>query len=138
MFPESLIYGQLSSVTGFKIWSKYSGNFSVGVPQFDITGLLGTELKRLCILGRKYNFPRLVVFLKLQVKYLSSFSDSNLRLHNRINILLLLSSKLVIIFLLSSTSSYILVSRSCLEASQRQSSLSHTTNEEPLSTPLSK
>ena len=27
----------------------------MGIPQFDITGLPGTELKHLCILGRKYN-----------------------------------------------------------------------------------
>ena len=26
---------------GFKIWSKYSETFSVGVPQIDITGLPG-------------------------------------------------------------------------------------------------
>ena len=47
------------------MWSKYFGNFSVGAPHFDITGLPGTELKRLCFLGKKYNFPILVTFLKL-------------------------------------------------------------------------
>ena len=36
-------------MTGFKIWSKYSETFSVSVPQFDITGILGTELKPLCM-----------------------------------------------------------------------------------------
>ena len=50
----------------------------MGVPQLEITGLCGTALKRLFILGKKYNFPRLVAFLKLQVKYLSSFSEVNL------------------------------------------------------------
>ena len=49
----------------FKDVVKYSETFSVGVPQFDITGLPGTALRRLCILGRKYNFQRLVAFLKL-------------------------------------------------------------------------
>ena len=52
-------------MTSVKIWSKYSETFSVGVPEFDITGLPGTELKRLCILWRKYNFPILVALLKL-------------------------------------------------------------------------
>ena len=104
---------------GFKIWSKYYETFSVGVPQFDITGLPDVELKSLCILRRKYNFPRLVAFLKLLVIYLSSFSDIILKLRKQLNILLFLSIKLVRIFSLSLTSSYILVSRSCLEASSR-------------------
>ena len=52
-------------MTGFKIWFKYSGTFSVGVPQFDISGLPGAEFKRLSILRRKCYFPRLVAFLKL-------------------------------------------------------------------------
>ena len=46
----------------------YFESYSVGVPQFVKTGVLGTRLKRLFILGilgRKYNFPRLVFFLKL-------------------------------------------------------------------------
>ena len=46
----------------------YFESYSVGVPQFVKTGVPGTTLKRLFILGilgRKYNFPRLVFFLKL-------------------------------------------------------------------------
>ena len=46
----------------------YYESYSVGVPQFVKTGVHGTKLKRLFILGilgRKYNFPRLVFFLKL-------------------------------------------------------------------------
>ena len=46
----------------------YYERYSVGVPQFVKTGVPGTKLKRLFILGilgRKYNFPRLVFFLKL-------------------------------------------------------------------------
>ena len=45
---------------GLRMESKYSETVSVGVPQLNITGLPGTALKRLCILGRKYYFPRLV------------------------------------------------------------------------------
>ena len=60
----TLIYDQFC-MPGFKMWSKYFEIFSEGVPQFDITGLPGTELKRLYVLGRKYNFPRLVAFSKL-------------------------------------------------------------------------
>ena len=46
----------------------YFESYSVGVPQFVKTGVPGTRLKLLFILGilgRKYNFPRLVFFLKL-------------------------------------------------------------------------
>ena len=46
----------------------YYESYSVGVPQFVKTGVPGTTLKRLFILGilgRKYNFPRLVFLLKL-------------------------------------------------------------------------
>ena len=46
----------------------YIESYSVGVPQFVKTGVPGTMLKRLFvlgILGRKYNFPRLVFLLKL-------------------------------------------------------------------------
>ena len=46
----------------------YFESYSVGVPQFVKTGVSGTRLKRLFIqgiLGRKYNFPRLVFSLKL-------------------------------------------------------------------------
>ena len=45
----------------------YYESYSVGVPQFVKTGVPGTTLKRLFILGslgRKCNFPRLVFFLK--------------------------------------------------------------------------
>ena len=52
-------------MTGFKIRSKCFETFSVSVPQFDITGILGTEFKHLCMLERKYKFPRLAAFLKL-------------------------------------------------------------------------
>ena len=117
--PEFLKYDQPSCMAGFKIWCKYSETFPVVVTQFHITGLPGTELKRLCILERKYNFPRLVAFLKLYIKYLSSFSDIYLQLHERLNILLLFSTKAVRIFPLNLTHSYILVFRSCLEASWR-------------------
>ena len=46
----------------------YIESYSVGVQQFVKTGVPGTMLKRLFILGilgRKYNFPRLVFLLKL-------------------------------------------------------------------------
>ena len=46
----------------------YYESYSVGLPQFVKTDVPGTTLKRffiLGILGRKYNFPRLVFFLKL-------------------------------------------------------------------------
>ena len=46
-------------MAGFKIWSKYSEFFFVGVPQFDITSVLGTKLKRLCILGKKISTAQL-------------------------------------------------------------------------------
>ena len=51
-------------------------SFSVGVPQFDITGLPGTELKSLCILGRKYSFSRLVAFLKMTIQTVKYFDAS--------------------------------------------------------------
>ena len=57
-------YDQPSYTTRFKIWSKYSETFSVGVQQFDITGIPGTEIKCLCILGRTY-INRLVAFVRL-------------------------------------------------------------------------
>ena len=46
----------------------YIESYSVGVQQFVKTGVPGTMLKCLFILGilgRKYNFPRLVFLLKL-------------------------------------------------------------------------
>ena len=46
----------------------YYESYSVGLPQFVKTDVPGTTLKRLFILGilgRKYNFPRLVFLLKL-------------------------------------------------------------------------
>ena len=73
--PVSLIYESPSCITGLRWWSKNSETFSVGVPQFEITGLPGTSYNLLWILGRRYIFPRLVVFLYLYVKCWSSFSD---------------------------------------------------------------
>ena len=61
-----------------------------------------TPLKRLFILYLipipipiSYNSPRLVVFLKVSVKYFSSLSDMYLRLHRRVNVLSLSSHRLV-------------------------------------------
>ena len=39
--PESLIYYQPFCIIGFKIWSRNSEHFSVGLPQLEITGLSG-------------------------------------------------------------------------------------------------
>ena len=56
------------------IWlSINSDTFSVGAPQFEMTGLPGTFDSRLWILGRRYSFPRLQVFLNSKWKYLNSF-----------------------------------------------------------------
>ena len=59
------MYDQLFCITSFKIWSQYSENSFAGVPYFDIAVQPGTAFKFLCILGIKYNFPRLVAFSKL-------------------------------------------------------------------------
>ena len=61
--PESLMYDQLLCMTCFKWWSKNSDAFSVRVPQLDIIGGPGALKSFLQILGRKYNFPKLVAFL---------------------------------------------------------------------------
>ena len=50
-------------ITGLRWWFKNSDAFSVGVLQFDITGIPGTFAKRLCILGKRYSLPGLVTFL---------------------------------------------------------------------------
>ena len=43
--PESLKYDRLLCITGFNWLFKNSETFSVGVPQFEITGLPGTFFK---------------------------------------------------------------------------------------------
>ena len=60
---ESLMYDQLPCMTGFKWWSKNSDAFSVGVSQLDFTGRPGTLKSVMWMLGRKYNFPKLLAFL---------------------------------------------------------------------------
>ena len=71
----SLIYYFPSCITGLRWWSKNSEIFSVGVPQFEITGFPGTSNNFLWILRSRCILPRLVVFLYLHVKYWSFFSD---------------------------------------------------------------
>ena len=63
-------------------------NFSVGVPQFEITGRPETSFNLLWISGKRYILPKQLVFLKLYDKYLSSFSLINLSLYNRLKNLL--------------------------------------------------
>ena len=58
---------------GCILLSRNSVTFSEGVPQFEMTGLPGTFGSRLWILGSRYNFPRLQVFLNSKRKYLNSF-----------------------------------------------------------------
>ena len=70
--PEFLTYDQLSYMTAFKIWSKYSETFIAGVPNFDIFGLTGTELKHWCILGKHLSsFPKII--LRLQKNILQEY-----------------------------------------------------------------
>ena len=119
---ESLTKDQPFCIIGLRQKCKYSETFSVGVPQFDMTGLPGTLNNRLCILGKKYNFPKLVVFLLLQVKYLSSFtafSDMCFFLDRLWNILLHLSTSKESMFLVYLTSLWILLILNCLLASLR-------------------
>ena len=52
---ESFIYDLLLCIIDFNWLSKNFATFSVGVSQFEITGLPGTFSKRLWILGSKYN-----------------------------------------------------------------------------------
>ena len=47
----------------FRWKSKNSDIFSVRIPQFGITNLPETSDRCLCILGNRYNLPRLEVFL---------------------------------------------------------------------------
>ena len=54
--------------------SRNSDTFSVDAPQFEMTGLPGTFDSRLWILGRRYSFPWLQVFLNSKRKFLNSFS----------------------------------------------------------------
>ena len=49
-------------MTGLSWKSKNSENFSVDVPQFEITGLPGTLDNLLCILGSNNILPKLVAF----------------------------------------------------------------------------
>ena len=58
---------------GLRWKSKNSDTFSVGEPQFEITGLPGTSDRPLCILGNRYNWPRLEVFLNSLEKYFKFF-----------------------------------------------------------------
>ena len=73
--PVSLIYDSPSYITGLRRWSKSSETFSVGVPQFEITGLTGTSYNVLWILGSRYILPILAASLYLSVKCWSSFSN---------------------------------------------------------------
>ena len=61
------MYDIPSLITGCKRWSKNSETFSVGVPQFEKTRLLGMLLSLLCTFGKRYNLPKLVLFLKLNL-----------------------------------------------------------------------
>ena len=63
-------------MTGLSWWSRNSDPFSVGVPHLEMTGLPGKFLRRLWILGNRYNFPKLVIFLYLEEKYLNFFSET--------------------------------------------------------------
>ena len=57
-------------MTGLRWWSKNSDTFSIGIPQLEMTGLPDTFLRRLWILGNRYSFPELIVFLYSKEKYL--------------------------------------------------------------------
>ena len=52
----------------------FTDTFSVSTHQFKTTGLPVTSDSRLWILGSRYIFPRLHVFLNLKRKYLKNFS----------------------------------------------------------------
>ena len=67
---EFLISDYTFCITSLSWLSKNSKAFSVGVPQFNITGLPGTSHSLLWIFGSKYIFPKLVTF----VKYSKCFS----------------------------------------------------------------
>ena len=103
-FPEFLMYDQLLCMTGFKWWSKNSDAFSVGMPKLDIMGCPGTLKSFLWILGRRYNFPKLVAFLYSYKNYFISFSDMANFLSRLLNILLLLATQSLSIFSLNETS----------------------------------
>ena len=62
-------------MAGLSWWPRNSDTFPVGVPHLEMTGLPGKFLRRLWILGNRYNFPKLVVFLYLEEKYLKLFSE---------------------------------------------------------------
>ena len=57
------MYNLADCIIGLRWWSKNSDAFSVGVPQFEMTGRPGTFSNRLCILGSKYILPKLAALL---------------------------------------------------------------------------
>ena len=63
-------------MTGLRPWSRNYDTFSVGVPQFEMTGLPGTFLGHIWINSNRYRFPKLVAFLYSKEKNVSSFSFS--------------------------------------------------------------
>ena len=111
--PESLMYDQPLCKTGLRWWSRNFYNFSVGFPQLEITGLPGTFLRCLWILGYRYNFPKLVAFLYSKEKYFSSFSEITPFLLRFLNMVLLFSTRSVRIFSLNLTSWYSFLSLNC-------------------------
>ena len=108
--------------------------FSVGVPQFEITGLPGTLDKLLCILGSNNILPKLVAFWYSYVK--SSFPVILPWDFRPLNILLLLSTRSGKILSLKITSWCIFLSPSYFSAKTTQPFLSQTTTQEPLSAVL--
>ena len=59
-----------------------------------MTGRLDTSYSRLCILGKEYNVPRLVDFLKLYEKYLHFSGGIHFFERSVLSILLLSSTSL--------------------------------------------
>ena len=78
--------------------------FLVVVRQLDMLGQPGTLKIILWILGRKYDFRRLLAFLLLCTKYFFSFSNYDPFLLRFGNIFLLVSTKLRSILSLKETS----------------------------------
>ena len=93
----------------------------------------GASYSLLCILGKKYNFPRFADFLKLYKKYLHSFGEIHFFTRSFLNILLLSSTSLTSSLSPNLTSLYVFESLRCFSTSNRKSFLSQTTTQKPLS-----
>ena len=57
--PASLIYKFSCFMRGCKWWSRKSETFSVGIPEFEMTGCCGLSLKSSCTFGSGQSFLKL-------------------------------------------------------------------------------